>query len=332
MGRKIVALMLSAVLVSACSASGQSPPKPETAEPPSAAGGEAADEHREGPSPVVLTPQERARLGITTAPAQAATFTPMASGFGVVMSHEPIAQVAADLEVAAAAVGQSEAALSRAQHLAAGPGALGLDTLESLGKQTSSDRATLALARRKLTAVLGLQFPWQQAGVNAVLDALASGRAELVRATFPSGMLVGATPKSLRMIPYDPGAQSTMWTADTVWDAPQDETLPGRSFFALVKTAGIPEGSHLQVLPVGSANGASGVLVPAAALVISNDAYWCYLEKKEGTFVRVPIDVSRPLGQGYFVSAGVAHGDPVVTSAAGLLLAREMNPSSESAD
>jgi hypothetical protein len=227
---------------------------------------------------------------------------------------------------------QSEAALARAQHLAAGPGALGLDTLETLGKQTSSDRAALVLARRKLTAVLGMQFPWQNAEAGGMLDALASGRAQLVRATFPSGTLEGAAPKSLRMISYDPGTQGTAWTADTVWGAPQDESLPGRSFFALLKTAGIPEGSRLQVQPEGSANGTSGVLVPAAALVVSNDAYWCYVEKKAGQFVRLSVDVGRPLGQGYFVSEGVAQGDQVVTAAAGLLLARELNASSEPGD
>jgi hypothetical protein len=121
-------------------------------------------------------------------------------------------------------------------------------------------------------------------------------------------------------------------TASPVWDAPQDTNLPGRSFFALVRNAAIAEGSRLQALPATSGNGITGVLVPATALVISNGQYWCYLEKKPGAFARVPIDADKPLGQGYFVSDGVADGDQIVTSAAGLLLAREMNPASEPAD
>jgi hypothetical protein len=40
--------------------------------------------------------------------------------------------------------------------------------------------------------------------------------------------------------------------------------------------------------------------------------------------------IDKPFGTGYFVNAGIglASGDQVVTSAAGLLLAREMNAAS----
>jgi hypothetical protein len=45
--------------------------------------------------------------------------------------------------------------------------------------------------------------------------------------------------------------------------------------------------------------------------------------------VRREIDTDRPIGEGYFVTQGIAAGDRVVTAAASLLLAREMNPSTE---
>jgi hypothetical protein len=163
----------------------------------------------------------------------------------------------------------------------------------------------------------------------------------LVRATFPSGAFVGSTPKSLRLIPLEPGADTAVantaltatpaasigLAATPVWDAPQDPNLPGRSFFALLRKADIAEGSRFQVVPASPAGGVTGVLVPASAVVITSSQYWCYLEKKPGTFARVPIVIDKPLGAGYFVSegVGVSEGDKVVTSSAGLLLAREMN-------
>jgi hypothetical protein len=166
-----------------------------------------------------------------------------------------------------------------------------------------------------------------------MLDALASGRSKLVRATFPVGALTGEPLKSLRLIPLDPGAVSLSLSASPVWEAPQDATLPGRSFFALIEKADVPEGLRFQAVPAGgSKGGVAGVLIPAAAVVISNSQYWCYLEKTPGTFTRVSINIDRPLGLGYFVNDGIAEGDPVVTSAAGLLLARETNGSSEPAD
>ncbi len=301
----------------------------------------AEGESSDAPKPVVLTAEERQKLGIATAPAQAITFSDSSAAFGVVLSHDAIAQAVADLETASSAAHLSDVALTRGQKLAAGPGALGIDTLETLQKQKSADQAALSLARRKITAVVGVRFPWQGAeGDTGTLNALASGEAKLVRATFPSGVFVGVTPKSLRLVPLDPGdtaaantvltdttAASIGLTATPVWDAPQDPNLPGRSFFTLLRKADIAEGSRFQVIPAAAAGGVTGVVIPATAVVITSGQYWCYLEKKPGTFARVPIVIDKPLGAGYFLSdgVGVSEGEKVVTSSAGLLLAREMN-------
>jgi hypothetical protein len=302
----------------------------------------------DGPKPVVLTAEERQKLGIATAPAQAVTFNDSSTAFGVVLGHETIAQSVADLETAAGAARFSEVALTRAQKLANGPGALGTDTLENLQKQRSTDLAALSLARRKATAVVGVRFPWQgAAGDSDTLDALASGEAKLLRATFPSGEFVGATPKALRLLPLEAGAEPSptanspprmahaatpdaSLTASPVWDAPQDPNLPGRSFFALIRNPDIAEGSRFQVIPSSPTSGETGILVPATAVVVTGGQYWCYLEKKTGTFTRVPIVIDKPLGPGYFVNDGIglSDGDPIVTAAAGLLLAREMNAAS----
>jgi hypothetical protein len=331
MGGKIVVLLVAVGLVTLVAGKAR-------------AEGESAD----GPRPVVLTVEERQKLGITTTPAQAIIFNDSSMAFGVVLAHETIAQAVADLETAASAAHLSDIALTRGQKLAAGPGALGTDTLETLQKQKSADQAALSLARRKLTAVVGVKFPWQGAKDDTgVLDALASGEAKLVRATFPSGVLVGAAPKTLRLVPLEDSgtgsapstpaaragsgvAATTSLTASPVWDAPQDPNIPGRSFFALIRKADIAEGARFQALPSAPANGVAGVLVPASAVIITSGQYWCYLEKKAGSFTRVPIVVDKPLGAGYFLSDGVevADGDQVVTASAGLLLAREMNAAS----
>jgi len=288
---------------------------------------------------VVLPPEMVQRLGVITTPAQAVTYTPSAEGFGVVLGHDSIAQIAADIEIARAASKQSQAALERAKKLANGPGALGADAVENATKQTAADQASFALAQRKLTAALGLKFPRQGSDADgSVLTALANGTFKLARVTFPSGAFTGATPRELRLLPLEsssadaPGGAS-VWTASTVWDAPQDPTIPGRSLFALLRTADIPEGARLQALPVSASGGLQGVLVPSSAVVVSEGRYWCYLRKGADSFTRAPITVDRPLAHGYFVSADrVAAGAEIVTAAAGLLLARQTNPSSESAD
>ena len=288
---------------------------------------------------VVLSPEMAKRLGVLTTRAQTIAFTPSAEGFGVVLGHDSIAQIAADVETARAAIKQSQAALVRARQLANGPGALGVDAVENATKQTAADQASLTLAQRKLTATLGLKFPRHGADTDeAVLTSLANGTFKLARVTFPLGAITGATPRELRLLPLessaaDPANGASVWTADTVWDAPQDPTMPGRSFFALLRTADIPEGIRLQALPVSGDGELRGVLVPSSAVVVSEGQYWCFLRKGADSFTRASISVDRPLAQGYFVPADrVAPGAEIVTAAAGLLLARQTNPSSESAD
>ena len=288
---------------------------------------------------VVLPPEMAKRLGVITTPAQSVAFTPGAEGFGVVLGHDLIAQIAADIDTARAAAKQSQATLLRAKQLANGPGALGVDAVENATKQTAADQASATLAQRKLTATLGLKFPRHGAEPDeAVLTSLANGTFKLVRVTFPPGALLGATPRELRLLPLessstDAASGTSVWAANTIWEAPQDPTIPGRSLFALLRAADIPEGMRLQALPVSRSGTLQGVLVPESAVVVSEGQYWCYLRKGTDGFTRTPITVDRPLAQGYFVPADrVAPGTEIVTTAAGLLLARQTNPSSESAD
>ena len=296
------------------------------------AGGGKVEEHKDT-NEVVLSADEVGKLGITTTAVQAVTYTPSAQGFGVIVGHDTIAQVAADLQTATAAAHQSEAALARGKRLASGPGALGTDAVESATRQVAADQASLELARRKLTATLGQDFPRQRGGMTArLLDDLANGTVKLARVTFPPGVLVSTRPRSLRVTPLDSSPGVAAWTTSEIWDAPQDPTLPGRSFFALLSAPEAAEGARLQALAVAPAGGTAGVLIPTAAVVVSNGQAWCYVQKQAGTFERTPIETNRPLADGYFASSGISPGDQVVTSAAGLLLARQMNPSTEAPD
>jgi hypothetical protein len=110
-----------------------------------------------------------------------------------------------------------------------------------------------------------------------------------------------------------------------VWDAPADVSVPGRSFFALLKGGDFIEGERLLVWAPGAGRTQSGVLIPAASVVISNGKYWCYVERQPGHYLRVAVSADRPLADGYVVTDGITVGDKLVTTAAGLLLAHETN-------
>jgi len=300
--------------------------------PPEAAA--PAETKEQGVAPaegVTLKAEEITKAGIETAPAAAAMHAPEATGYAVVIAHDAIAQALAELTSAAAVERQSRAALARDRSLAGTPGATAAEAQETAERQAAVDHAALVLAERRLSATYGSDAPWTDNYASPLLAALAGGDAKLARVTFPLGALGAAVPSKLRFahLSAAPGGRSI--ESASVWAAPADATIPGRSFFALLKGSETSEGERLVArAPVGTV--AAGVIVPFPAAVISGGRVWCYLEAEPGSFVRAEIDTSAPTEDGYFVRSGINPGAKVVTRSAGELLAREMNPSTAAAD
>jgi len=274
---------------------------------------------------VTLKPDELDRMGIRITPVVATQQAPESTGFALVLTREAIAQSIADLNTAAAVERQSRAALARARSLAGTPGAPSVEAQEAAERQATVDQAALVLAERRLSATYGRNAPWKGNYRSPELAALASGEIKLTRVTFPLGALGSAVPAKLRLAHLGE-SQSGSFGSDSVWSAPADASVPGKSFFALVKGSDASEGERLLArAPLGAA--AAGVVIPFAAVVISGDKYWCYIEEKPGVFARTEIDVGIPTDEGYFVRDGIAAGARVVTTSAGQLLARELGAS-----
>ena len=286
--------------------------------------GTAAEDAGEG---VTLKAEEVEKMGLKVEPAVAATHVPETGGFGVVAGHDVLAQALSEWVSAAAMARQSESAFARAKKLAGTAGAMPAEASETAQRQAEVDQAALMLTRRKLTSTFGQTPPWKDDPNSPVLRSLASGDAKLVRVTFPLGALGDEAPKTLRLARLGHGTASKSWTATSVWSAPADATVPGRSFFVLLKGSDVGEGERLLVwTPSGESE--SGAKVPAAAAVISGGKYWAYVERKPNVFARTELETSNPVDDGYFVKEGIAPNDKIVVNGAGLLLARETNPSS----
>jgi hypothetical protein len=288
------------------------------------------DDKDSGPG-ISLTAEQSKSLGLASVAAQSTSYHAQASGYGVVMALDAIGQTDADVVTAQAAATQSSAAAARARDLSTGAdAAVSRETYEAAESKASADQAALALAIRKRDAAFGLHAPWRDSGERAAIMArLQSGETVLVRVTFPLG--IAATPKTLTISRVGTGGKS--WNATTVWEAPADPALPGHGMFALVDGSDLAQGERvIAQVPIGAPQ--NGVVVPATALVISDGENWVYLENGDNHYLRTRIDISKPEGEGYFVAAGsgIAPGAKVVTSGAGLLLSREINPSTDTGD
>ena len=336
---KIAALCAAALLACACHKSAAPAAEAEDAKPKAAAAksddkksddkeaGEAKGADADDAKGVTLTAEQMEKLGVVAKAPAAADYRQETPGYGVIVPHETLAQAVAELTTAEATAQQSRAALARTKRLAGTPGAVSADVEETALRQAAVDEAALTLTNQRLASIVGMRPPWKPGDRSGVLRELAAGQIKLVRVTFPLGTLSGM-PSSLRATHISGATPETGWKLNSVWEAPADANVPGRSFFALLKAGDAGEGERLMVFaPIGTAS--KGVIVPAAAVVLSESHYWCYLEKDEGHFVRTPVDTSRPTADGYFVTSGVEPDDKVVTAAAGLLLARETNSGAE---
>jgi multidrug efflux system membrane fusion protein len=296
---------------------------PSAAEAPAA---EAKDKGAPEAEGVTLKPEEIEKAGIKTATLAAVSHAPESTGYALVITRETIAQAVADLTSAAAVERQSRSALTRARSLAGTPGAMPIEAQEAAERQAAVDNAAFVLGERRLSATYGQNAPWKENYHSPLLTSLARGETKLARVTFPLGALGSAVPAKLRLTHIGEAQGSKSMDTLAVWGAPADATIPGRSFFAILKSGDASEGERLIAhAAVGAAE--NGVVVPYSAAVISGGKYWCYVEEKPGVFVRTEVDPAMPTDEGYFVKEGIEPGAQVVTTSAGLLLARETNPS-----
>jgi hypothetical protein len=273
---------------------------------------------------VSLTPAQVDKIGLQTEAVKAVDYAEEIPGYGTIIPHEAIAQAVAELSTAQAAEKQSRSALTRTQRLSGTPGAMSADIEEANARQLAVDTAALNLARQRLSATFGQKPPWSGGGNQALLQALADGSTQLVRVTFPLGALPGDAPKTLSASRLGSGSSAKRWKLTSVWPAPADATVPGRSFFSVLRAGELGEGERIIAwAPIGAPQ--PGVLVPAEAAVISEGKYWCYIEEKPGTFVRTEMDTGKPFDNGYVVTQGVKAGDKVVTRGAAQLLAQQSN-------
>lgn len=275
---------------------------------------------------VAIDAEQAAQIGLQTQSLAAAQYVPRVTGYGMVESLDAVAQLQADMVTASAAATQSRAALTRARGLSENE-AISQSEVDAAVRTAASDDAALALAQRKVIAAFGKDAPWLN-GHREILSQLSSGKLLLVHASFTIGALPPGLPDYLEMTPLNRNESQQPVRSLQLWNAPADAAIPGRSFFALVEAGAFAEGQRLSVsAPAGGPQ--AGVLIPTDAVLLSENSAWYYARASDGSYVRHPLDLSAPLPGGYFAHDGVAPGNAVVTAGAGLLLARELNPSTE---
>jgi hypothetical protein len=157
-----------------------------------------------------------------------------------------------------------------------------------------------------------------------LIAAISSGTRAIVRLDFMN--LSGGRPKDVRVAPLGGGLETKV---ETLWPAPSgNSTMPGVSFFGLVPAGpGLRPGDKARLI-ADSPDEHPGVVIPNAAIVVTQSKSWCYVETGPETYERKAVSLDAPVDDGFLVRTGFEPGERVVVQGASTLLAREAEPGS----
>lgn len=256
-------------------------------------------------------------VSVALEPAEAAQ---KINGIATLVSPDSLTQLNAEIRAAEIAFAFSQRTVERFK----GTTSLGEHRLDNAERQAATDGTQMALLELRLRNAWGETAPFlAAANRQRLVDELSSGKTTLVRLDFPRSVERDA--KNVRITPLGGGEQIAI---DEVWPAPSGNlAMPGTSFFGIMPTGpGLRPGDRAKVTAERNAP-ASGVIVPADAVVVHAGDSWCYVETAPSTYERKRVSLATPVENGYLTSDFSA-GTKVVTQGASALLSREAEPGS----
>jgi hypothetical protein len=283
---------------------------------------------------VTLDPQTLARSEVVVEALTAVNHAASESAYGSVLDISDLAELRGGFSAAGARVEKGRAAraasqsqLERLRKLYADGANASQKAVEAATATARADEAEVqaatgaleaerALARQRWGPVVA---DWLEKG-GPELDALLQERQRLLGITLPTG---ASPPRAGATVAVRAGAGPAVG-ARVISPAPRtDPRIQGVSVLCVAPASpGMLPGITVDAqVPVGPE--ASGVVVPATAVVWWQGRAWVYVERKTGTFSRSEVATDVPVPGGWFVNAGVAAGERLVVRGAQMLLSEE---------
>jgi hypothetical protein len=286
----------------------------EPDEPPQKSGRDGA------PVELSLTPAQQQAVGIRTEyPLPLATAPPI-EAYGTVLDPLTLATDAGRMESTEAAANAAAAEAAREERLYRDEAQASLKAWQASQAQAIEAAAQARAARLSFRLQWGPLAQWSASQRRTLLEELSAGRQRLVRADLPGQHVVSAIePNALLEI------DGVNLTAKVLGALPRSDAQ-SQSAAWLLLLEHVPEGlgpGARAMVRLRSAAAASGLLVPAGALLYAENGTYVYRQVHGGgadKFVYAPVTV-RPLarlGSAWLVD-GLTRSDPVVVQGAGVL-------------
>lgn len=289
-----------------------------------------------GVSVVTLDAATQTQSGIRTDPLSAATYRAETTAYATVLDLQPLidlrtryASALADAEAARARTSASRQEYARSRLLYRDNQNVALKTVQAAQAAYRADQAKAQVAVldvQNIRAAVGQQFGatlgrWAFDFRSPEFARLLNRQDVLLRVTLPLDADMAA-PVQIR-VGADDGRRLLAYL---VSPSPQsDPAVQGRAFIYRA-AAPIASGTRIAAYVPTSSQDASGVLVPARAIVWYGGQPWAYRQIDATHFGRYPVAQQFPTEGGFFVTQGFQPGQRVVVSGAQLLLSEELRP------
>ncbi len=275
-----------------------------------------------GNAVVTLNENAQKRLGVEVQSPAAFQMSPELKGYGQVLDPAALATLAAELASAQATYAASSAELARLKTLE-GQGNASARALQAAEAAARRDRLAIQSIRERLALAWG-QVVADQKDLPALVQALISLEAALVRIDLPPGEKLNAPPAAARIATLS--GQSV--EAAFLEPAPNvDPQTQGRGFMFMVKPNSLRLTGGESVIGYLKIPGEplAGAIIPREAVVRTEGTGWVYLLNVAGdAFTRVAVALDHPTEAGWFVTNGVSTSNRVVVAGAQQLLSFEI--------
>jgi hypothetical protein len=264
------------------------------------------------------------RLGVATAPLQAAHRAAAVTGFARALDTGPLAQLDSDIATAAAALAASQAEAARTKSLNAADQTVSRQAAEAAASQARQDAAKLLLLHRRVGLEWGPSLArLSDARRSRLVADIAAGRAALVRIDSAQGLSQARGTAEI-----DLGAGGRVRAAILGPARVSDPRLQATGVLALVSGAQALQFGSGAVAPasIDAGAGADGVVIPRAALLRNGGQTFVYLRRDASQFERRAVPAALPDAEGLFVTSGFKAGEAVVTRGAAQLFAAQSAP------
>jgi multidrug efflux system membrane fusion protein len=266
--------------------------------------------------------ETQGNMGLLVAKPAPAQMSPELRGYGRVLDPSPLAMLTRELTSAQAAYSASSNELARLKTLT-GQGNASERALQTSEAATVRDQLAVLSAMDRLALSWGKGLT-ERKDFPALVQALTSQNAVLVRIDLPAGESLNASPKSARLstLSGDSVTGEFFGVASNV----DPQTLGRGSIFLIHPNAlRLVPGEAVTGYLQGLGEPQTGVIIPSEAVVRTEGAGWIYILNPGGdSFTRTGIALDHATDQGWFITQGVTTNQYVVVTGAQTLLSEEL--------